>query len=817
MKKGTKKTGEGNVVQGNAGETTVVSGQNSRPAIPSIHDTTFDSGLMGRLGLYESILDGLTCGVWVSDREDVICYANKAMEMIAGVTHQKLLGYNVLSDSSENTIDYFRQYYQEAKKVLQSVHYSEIPVVTPAGRQTYQSGWFIPRHNNGTYDGMVCILEDITNQREIKEALIKSEAKYQEIVENVNSIIIRMDLRGNVTFLNRFAQDFFGFREAEILSRNAVGTIIPEKKTAVRSFREMIANIGKDPGMYANWEFENIRKDGGSAWISWTNKAVTDADGEISEVLCVGNDITELKYNERLLKKCRNDLEKKVELRTAQLVEANKRLQHEIHEYKWIEERLRNSEYKYRLVVENANEAIMVVQDGMCRYINPKTEKITGYSKEELTANPFIKLLVHPHDQQMVLGRYLKLLKGDSLPSVYSFRIVDKFGNIKWLEVNSVLIDWMGRPASLAFCSNITERKRSEERLRLLESAFHQAKDSIIITTTGTNYPSSEIVFVNPAFTKLTGYTAEEVMENPSIILQGPKTDGAEWLKLETDKTGGKAFYVETVNYQKGGARINLEWQITPIRDDEGRITHFALIHRDITERKKAEEKLLAYQKQLSSLASELLLAEEKERRRIATMLHDHIGQSLAMAKIQMGVLSDSLDSDRYDSLLSDIRSLIEKSIQYTKSLTFELSPPILYELGFELAIEWLGEQIQKHHKINFEFHFDEKPKPLNRDVSVLMFQAVRELSMNIVKHAHAQRVEVLIKREGKRMLVSIKDDGVGFDISEIDRTKSFGFFSIHERLKHFGGTFFVDTKPGLGTLVVLTAPVEVEEETDED
>ncbi|HDO36335.1 MAG TPA: PAS domain S-box protein, partial [Nitrospirae bacterium] len=322
MKKGTKKTGEGNVVQGNAGETTVVSGQNSRPAIPSIHDTTFDSGLMGRLGLYESILDGLTCGVWVSDREDVICYANKAMEMIAGVTHQKLLGYNVLSDSSENTIDYFRQYYQEAKKVLQSVHYSEIPVVTPAGRQTYQSGWFIPRHNNGTYDGMVCILEDITNQREIKEALIKSEAKYQEIVENVNSIIIRMDLRGNVTFLNRFAQDFFGFREAEILSRNAVGTIIPEKKTAVRSFREMIANIGKDPGMYANWEFENIRKDGGSAWISWTNKAVTDADGEISEVLCVGNDITELKYNERLLKKCRNDLEKKVELRTAQLVEA---------------------------------------------------------------------------------------------------------------------------------------------------------------------------------------------------------------------------------------------------------------------------------------------------------------------------------------------------------------------------------------------------------------------------------------------------------------------------------------------------------------
>ncbi len=783
-----------------------------KPSILRSNEAIVGEDLNERIGLYEGILNGLTCGIWVTNKDDIICYANKAMEMIAGVTHQKLLGYKLLADYSESTIDYFSKYYLEAKEELQPVHYSEIPVVTPAGKQTYQSGWFIPRLANGRYAGMICILEDITNQREIKKALHESEAKYQEIVENVNSIIIRMDLNGNITFLNRFAKDFFGFEEDEIVYKNAVETIIPHKKRTISSFKLMLENIARHPGKYANWEFENLRKDGKSVWISWTNKAIFNNEGTVSEILCVGNDITELKYNERLLKKCRNDLEKKVKQRTAELLEANKRLQQEIYEHKWVEERLRNSEKKYRLVVENANEAIIVLQDGMCKYLNPKTEKITGYSKEELTSSPFIQLLVHPEDKQMVLERYLKRLKGDSLPSIYSFRIVDKNGNIKWLEINSVIIEWMGRPASLAFCSNITERKRSEERLKLLESAFQQAKDSVIITTTCASYPPSQVVFVNPAFTHMTGYTAEEVIANPSIILQGPTSTGAKLLKLESDESV-KAFYLETILHRKDGLEINLEWQITPIKDDKGRITHFVSIHRDITERKKAEEKLLAYQRQLRRLASELSLAEERERRRIAIMLHDHIGQTLVMAKIKLCLLKDIVFSQQHNEIVSDIKTLLEKSIQYTKSLTFELSPPILYELGFELAIEWLCEQIQEEHNINFDFNDDGNPKPLNKDVSVLMFQAIRELFMNIVKHSRAQKVNVSIWRDGNRLLISIKDNGIGFDSSKIDKSKSFGFFSIHERLQHFGGTFSIQAKPGHGSQAILTAPIEKESE----
>jgi PAS domain S-box-containing protein len=761
----------------------------------------------GLKNLYENILDGITSGVWVSDKDDVIFYVNKGMEMIAGVTHQKLLGYSVLTDFSEGTIDYFRQYYLEAKDSLQSVHYSEIPVVTPAGRQTYQSGWLIPRLSDARYNGMICIVEDITNENEIMKALHDSEAKYKDLVENVNSVIMRLDMGGHITLFNRFAQEFFGFKQDEIMNRHVGGTIVPDDKTSIAAIDDLLVNIVDNPRKYAKWEFENIRKDGKSVWISWTSRPVFDRNRKVTEILCVGNDITELKNNERLLNKCRTHLEEKIRLRTSQLSRANEELKQEISEHKWVGERLERSEDKYRLVVENANEAIVVVQDGMCKYLNPKAEKILGYSKEELMLSPLIELIVHPYDKDLMRERYFKRIKGDIIPSIYSFRVVGKEGNVKWLESNSVLINWMGRPAALAFFSNITERKKTEERMRLLKSAFQQAKDSIVITTTSPVSPSSKVIFVNPAFTEMTGYTADEVMADPSIILQGPKTNGAEWIKLEKTQSDDKAFSIETVSYRKNGSKIELEWQITPLRDERGKITHFVSIHRDITERKKSEEREAAYKNQLRSLASELSLTEEKERRHIAAMLHDHIGQTLAISKIKLGALQESLAADGYDEYIEDIQTLLEKSIQYTKSLTFELSPPILYELGFESAIEWFGEQIQKHHKILVKFEEDGKPKPLNKDVSVLVFQTVRELFMNIVKHAQAHEVGVSIRKDGEIIIITVNDDGIGFDTSTIDTTKSFGFFSIYERVQYIGGTLEIDSTPGHGTQIILRVP----------
>jgi signal transduction histidine kinase len=227
----------------------------------------------------------------------------------------------------------------------------------------------------------------------------------------------------------------------------------------------------------------------------------------------------------------------------------------------------------------------------------------------------------------------------------------------------------------------------------------------------------------------------------------------------------------------------------------------------NITERKRAEQEVQAYQEQLRSLASELSLAEERERRRLATNLHDHIGQTLALTKIKLGALEAQLPSDGLSEELSSIRSLIDRTIKYTKSLTFELSPPILYELGFEATIEWLGEQVQKDHQLQFELRSDGKPKILDRDISVLMFQAVRELVMNIVKHAHAGKIRIAIYGADNHLHVDVEDDGVGFDPSQAGKG-TFGFFSIRERFNRFNGTFRVESEPGRGTRASLTAPL---------
>jgi PAS domain S-box-containing protein len=760
--------------------------------------------------LYEAIMNGITSGVWVADRKDVIHYANRAMEMIAGVTHQRLIGSEVFSELAENAAQYFKLHYLEAKESLKPVHYADVPVVTPAGRQTFQSGWLIPKVMDGQYDGMICTVEDITNQKQARIDLKASEAKYRELVESANSIIMRMDMKGNIIFFNTFARKFFGFSEEEIVGRNVLGTIIPKTTERKRKLRKMFREIGKNPERYENIEDEHIRSNGKEVWISWTNRALFRDGISVSEILCIGNDITAQKYHENLLEQCRMDLEDKIRIRTMQLTQANENLQQEIDERKWAEQILRTSEEKYRLVVEHANEGILVTQDNYFKYSNPKAERILGYSRDELLSKPFTEF-IHPDDRDLMRERHLRRLRGDSLPYFFSCRIIDKEKTVRWVEINSVLITWMGRPATLAFFNNITERKRAEEMLHLLKAAIQQARDSIVITTSNPVRPAAKIVFVNAAFTKMTGYTSDEVIGKPSLILQGPEPEGMVWTKFETGSADSKAFYLETVAYRKDGTRFDVEWQITPLRDDKRKVSHFVSIQRDITERKRAEEKFMLYQEQLRSLTSELSLAEESERRRIATQIHDHIGQTLAITKIRLGALQDSCNSDN-EGPIDEIRQLINLTIQYTKSLTFELSPPILYELGLEATIEWLSEQMQKQHYILFSCENDEMPKPLTREMSILLFQVVRELYMNIVKHSQAHQVLTYIRRDEDRLRIVVEDDGIGFDFSSIDRRLTFGFFSIRERLKYLGGTLVVDSTPGKGTIITVMSPLALAE-----
>ena len=250
---------------------------------------------------------------------------------------------------------------------------------------------------------------------------------------------------------------------------------------------------------------------------------------------------------------------------------------------------------------------------------------------------------------------------------------------------------------------------------------------------------------------------------------------------------------------------------VSPYRDSDGACQFAIGMVEDITEQKQAEAEIRTYQEHLRSLASELSLAEERERRRIATELHDHVGQILALAQIKLGALKGAASSTNFTAPLDEIRRLIEQMIQYTRSLTFELSPPILYDLGFEAAVEWLAELFQKQHGITIQVQADDHPKGMGDEIKVLLFQAVRELLMNVVKHARADQAKVTISREKKGIRITVEDNGVGMSIPQgvpLSSSAGFGLFSIKERLKYLGGQLKVKSQPDQGTKVTLMVPL---------
>ena len=174
-------------------------------------------------------------------------------------------------------------------------------------------------------------------------------------------------------------------------------------------------------------------------------------------------------------------------------------------------------------------------------------------------------------------------------------------------------------------------------------------------------------------------------------------------------------------------------------------------------------------------------------------------------------MLQKSITVPEHAQPLSEVRELIEKMIHDTRSLTFELSLPILYELGFEAAVEWFAKHVRSQHGIMVDVQKEMAPVPMDDEIKVLLFRSVRELMINIVKHAQASNARVSIRKENDQIHIEVEDDGVGIKNLQRDpRLKSisgFGLFSIRERLHYLGGQVQVESKAGQGTKITLMVP----------
>ena len=261
-----------------------------------------------------------------------------------------------------------------------------------------------------------------------------------------------------------------------------------------------------------------------------------------------------------------------------------------------------------------------------------------------------------------------------------------------------------------------------------------------------------------------------------------------------------------------------------PVKNVTGRLIGMVEFCQDFTERKQMEEslwkahdelesKVRERTEQLTSLTAELSLAEERERRRIATELHDQVGQTLIFSKIKLDSLSLSLPSESFEKQRGEIKKYLDQSIQDIRSLTFQLSPPLLYEVGFEAAVEWLGEELEGKYGFQVEFQDDGRKKLLAEEASVALYQMVRELLLNVAKHANAKRVRISVSKVSGKIKVIVADDGLGFDSLKGMRRKNkkngFGLFNIRQRIEYLGGELLIESEIGQGTRATLLLPLK--------
>ena len=241
-----------------------------------------------------------------------------------------------------------------------------------------------------------------------------------------------------------------------------------------------------------------------------------------------------------------------------------------------------------------------------------------------------------------------------------------------------------------------------------------------------------------------------------------------------------------------------------------------AALQAEIAEHRRARAEIERHREQLRRLAAELALAEERQRRAIAADLHDHLGQALAFVKLRLSQFAGDAVFCGFESSLREILALVDRAILYTRTLTGELSPPVLYELGLGPALEWLGERFTAKHGFRVEVTAARDVPHLPQATRVMLFKSVHELLTNAVKHARPQRVQISLRRDATMLQVRVADDGVGFDPAGAEaaaaspETGTFGLFSIRERLRHLGGQLEVHSAPGAGAIILLAVPLEL-------
>jgi len=358
----------------------------------------------------------------------------------------------------------------------------------------------------------------------------------------------------------------------------------------------------------------------------------------------------------------------------------------------------------------------------------------------------------------------------------------------------------------------LVQRRRSEDALRDSEERFRLLVDGARDYAIYMLNPEGFIMSWNAGAERLKGYSGAEIIgshfslfySDEDVALDRPRHE------LKVALLSGR-FEAEGWHIRKDGSRFWANTIIRPLRDGHGRLMGFAKITRDLSERKEAHERLQAYAGQLHQLSRRLMEAQERERRHLASELHDEIGQVLTVIKIGLQRMQDSGEREDVSALFTDNIAAIDHALARVRNMSLDLRPSMLDDFGLIAALRWYGERHSRATGIKVNLIMPEEIDRLPPELETICFRVAQEALTNVFRHARADHVELMLLMDEASLVLRVSDNGIGFDVSRLEKPdahkRSFGLFSMRERVALIGGWLKIDSGPQRGTTLQASFP----------
>lgn len=420
--------------------------------------------------LTQALIENMIAAVYFKDTGGHITFLNHRTEQDFRIPREKLLGKKISDLLPPEVAGPIEENDREVIESGQSLEMEEF-IRFDDGGHWFLTNKFPIRDAAEHIIGIGGMSRDITARKLAEQRLRASEERFRIMADSSPLVIWVMNARGGIEFVNSTFREFFGTEMEQVLGTKWQPLVHPDDMDGYLG--AYMRAVEEEKPFHARARVR--RADGAWRWIESFGSPWVSPEGIFMGYVGSSLDITERVQSDMNLRTYRDRLEDLVRERTSELEASSKRLKQEIVERRKAEDAIRRSEEQYRLVVENTNEGIAIVQDGTFRLVNPKLVEILGFSQEELLSKHFDNL-VHPEDRLMVITRHRQRTMGKAVPNSYPFRVIDGEGKIKWLEINAVKIFWNGRPATLNFLTDITGRIRMEEDRKKMEAQLSQTQ-----------------------------------------------------------------------------------------------------------------------------------------------------------------------------------------------------------------------------------------------------------------------------------------------------------------------------------------------------